>query len=108
MGDAPNQVKAELNFFDGDAANAIIDVIPSRGTYRFEFKGQNVPIQNARGYENSFVLDRNGFQFVDHVCKEKEFVNDEKIKAEYHPEIEDMLQKLTGANRVVAFDHTVR
>jgi hypothetical protein len=64
---------------------------------------------------------------VKHESKEKDFLDNEKIKAEYYPEIEQLLkdrlvltpfeQRIsfiltspfsTGATRVLIFDHTIR
>ncbi|KAF8639136.1 hypothetical protein AX17_001626 [Amanita inopinata Kibby_2008] len=36
------------------------------------------------------------------------FITDEEIEKEYYPESEELTKELTGASRVVLFDHTVR
>lgn len=69
---------------------------------------QNMEIENVRGKEDSFTTDNSGFQFFRSPAKHTSFENDEDIEKEYYPESVDLLKRLTGASRVVIFDHTVR
>ena len=66
-----------------------------------------VQIENIRGKESSLSLDNSGFQFFRSGAKHKSFANDEEIEREYYPESIELLKKLTGASRVVLFDHSV-
>ncbi|KAH9476221.1 Hydroxylase/desaturase CTB9 [Psilocybe cubensis] len=68
----------------------------------------NITIENVRGKEDTVSLDKTGFQFFQHTSKHTAFTNDEDIKAEYYPESIELIKKLTGASRVVLFDHTIR
>jgi hypothetical protein len=63
-------------------------------------------IENILGKEDSVTLDTAGFQFYNSPTKHKAFDNDEDIQAEYYPESIELLKKLTGASRVVLFDHS--
>jgi hypothetical protein len=67
-----------------------------------------VQIENIRGKEDSFLLDEAGFQYLKHQSRHTTFTDDDEIKAEYYPESEELLKQLTGASRVVLFDHTIR
>lgn len=67
-----------------------------------------VVIHDARGKGDALGLDVSGFQFVHHPSVVKDFVDEDKIKTVYYPEIEDILKKHTGAKRVFIFDHTIR
>jgi hypothetical protein len=86
-----------------------------------------VIVKDISGEESKYTLDSHGFQIYRHASKEKEFVDDEKIKAEYYPETEQLLKEVyvnhmshhplhlqadlsnsTGAVRVYIFDHTIR
>jgi hypothetical protein len=53
---------------------------------------QNVIIHDIAGDEDKYTIDSHGFQLVKHESKEKDFLDDEKIKAEYYPEIEQLLK----------------
>lgn len=74
-----------------------------------EFR-QDITIQDIRGREQDFDMNINGFGVIKGVeSKEKEFTDDEKIKENYYPEVENLLlEKVPGAKRVFIFDHTVR
>ncbi|KAE9972708.1 hypothetical protein EG328_004849 [Venturia inaequalis] len=72
------------------------------------FVGQRVVVRDISGREGEYRLDNHGFQVLKHVSQEKEFVDDGKIKAEYYPEVEQLLKDATGANRIFIFDHTIR
>lgn len=64
-------------------------------------------VHDARGKEHELTLDNAGFQFVRHVSKVKDVLDDEQIK-EYYKEVEELLKKEVGAKRVFIFDHTIR
>ncbi|TFK48907.1 hypothetical protein OE88DRAFT_1683477 [Heliocybe sulcata] len=65
-------------------------------------------IENVRGREQEFTLDKNGFQFYTRPSKHTDFTDDAKIQEEYYPESIELIQELTGASQVVLFDHTIR
>ncbi|TFK37367.1 hypothetical protein BDQ12DRAFT_157158 [Crucibulum laeve] len=65
-------------------------------------------IENVRGKEESVTLDTAGFQFFKSPAKHTSFTDDAEIEREYYPESIELIKKLTGATRVVLFDHTVR
>jgi len=65
-------------------------------------------VHDIRGHESEFSLDKQGFQFHRHTSAMTDFSDQDKIKAEYYPEVENLLKSVTGAHRVVVFDHQVR
>ncbi|KAL0568339.1 hypothetical protein V5O48_013650 [Marasmius crinis-equi] len=65
-------------------------------------------IENVRGKEDEYSLDKTGFYFGKHAAKHTSFANDEEIQKEYYPESIELIKRLTGASKVVLFDHTVR
>ena len=69
-------------------------------------KGQEAEVENLRGKEDSVSLDTAGFQFYVRPSEFVDFDNDEKIKTEYYSESEKIIKELTGASRVVFFDHS--
>ncbi|KAF1994410.1 hypothetical protein P154DRAFT_557269 [Amniculicola lignicola CBS 123094] len=77
-------------------------------TYDRPVESHGVTVKDITGKEKEYTLNKNGFQIYSHVSREKEFVDDEKIKAEYYPETERLLKDATGASRIFIFDHTIR
>ena len=47
-----------------------------------------------------------GFKLYKRAAKHTAFVDDEKVKDEYYPESIEVIKKLTGASRVILFDHS--
>ncbi|OAX38477.1 hypothetical protein K503DRAFT_741154 [Rhizopogon vinicolor AM-OR11-026] len=67
-----------------------------------------VEIENVRGKESNYALDTAGFQYHMRPSKHTTFVDDEEIRGEYYPESIELIKEVTGASKVVLFDHTVR
>jgi len=69
---------------------------------------REVTIEDARGRESEFTLDRNGFQLVRAATAVRDFYDADEIKRVYYPEVERLLKDKVGASRVFVFDHNVR
>ncbi len=67
-----------------------------------------VTIEDARGRESEFTLDRNGFALVKAPTAVSDFYDPEQIKRVYYAEVEQLLKDKLGASRVFVFDHNVR
>ncbi|KUI73964.1 Uncharacterized protein in dcmA 3'region [Cytospora mali] len=109
-------VTAKLNYFnppaDGSTPYNYVDT-PPEGSPQRNFTDVTVEtlIDDIRGRESQYTLDRDAFQVVQGVAesKEKAFVDDESIRANYYPEVEELLLRhIPGAHKVVFFDHTIR
>jgi hypothetical protein len=68
----------------------------------------SVTIHNARLADGDFALDREGFRFVRHDTKMRDFFDEDEIRRVYYPEMEALVKANSGASRVVVFDHTLR
>jgi hypothetical protein len=69
---------------------------------------REIQIEDARGREQDFTLDRNGFALVKAPTAVADFYDPEQIKRVYYPEVERLLRETLGAARVFVFDHNVR
>src|ERR1700693_5261302 len=69
---------------------------------------REVTIEDARGRESEFTLDRNGFALVKAPTAVADFYDPDEIKRVYYPEVEQLLKDKLGASRVFVFDHNVR
>ena len=67
-----------------------------------------VPIRDARPMIGQLSLDKEGFVLLHHQTAVTNFYDEEQIKSVYYPECVRVMQRATGAVRVVAFDHIVR
>ena len=66
---------------------------------------RKVVIEDVRGKEDEYTLDNAGFQFCRCPSKHTRFQDDEEIKAEYYPECIELIKEITGATRVIPFNH---
>jgi len=107
---ARHDVATELNYYQdpGDGTLPAPFYVGQPNTADRPHAPLSVIIHDIAGNEDKYTLDSHGFQFVKHESKEKDFLDDEKIKAEYYPEVEQLLKDATGATRVFIFDHTIR
>lgn len=69
---------------------------------------QEVAVRDITGEEDRYTLDSHGFQLIPHDTEFSDFRNLEALRSDYFPEVERLVQKVTGASRVVVFDHKVR
>ncbi|KAF9047036.1 hypothetical protein BDZ89DRAFT_1127103 [Hymenopellis radicata] len=66
-------------------------------------------IENVRGKEDCVSLDKSGFQFYSNCPSQvSSFDSEEEVTKVYYPEVINYFKTLTGASRVVIFDHTIR
>ncbi len=79
--------------------------VPSRTGGRRE---ERVTVEDARAIRDRLSLDHEGFLLFRHPTAVRNFYDENEIKTLYYPETERLMQSLTGAGRVVAFDHIVR
>src|SRR6266568_28514 len=61
-----------------------------------------------RAVKDEFDLEVTGFEFVKHETQVRDFFDTEELKRVYYPEVEALVKKVSGAARVVVFDHTLR
>jgi hypothetical protein len=66
-------------------------------------------VEIANGREaRDLALDANGFVLVGHRTAVRDFFDPEELKRVYYPEVVALIQRVSGAARVVVFDHTLR
>ena len=73
-----------------------------------QYEERMVTIHDGRPIRDGFSLDEEGFVFVNHETKVSDFYDGGELRSVYYPEIEVLVKDLTGAARVLIFDHTVR
>jgi hypothetical protein len=67
-----------------------------------------VVVHDARGLNPAPTVDREGFALVRHRTQVENFYDQDQVRGVYYPECERLFSDLTGAPRVVVFDHIVR
>jgi hypothetical protein len=108
---APKTLTATLHYLiRGAEKPAAYRIEPPPGVPRWNGTDdpREVRIEDARGREAEFTLDRNGFALVKAPTAVADFYDPEQIKRVYYPEVEQLLRDKLGASRVFVFDHNVR
>ena len=86
---------------------------PPEGQPQRNFGDIDIPItiQDVRGHEAEYTLDRNAFVALKNVPEsaEKDFADDESVRKNFYPEVEKLLlDNVPGSKRILLFDHTIR
>jgi hypothetical protein len=79
--------------------------VPPRGG---AFAATTVPVRDARPLADTLTLDRNGFELRRHASAVTDFRDDDIVRRLYYPETAQLVKDVTGAARVLVFDHNVR
>jgi len=66
------------------------------------------PMTIGNGRMHDFKLEENGFTLVEHKTAVKDFFDKAQLESVYYPEVERLIKQVSGALRVVLFDHTLR
>jgi hypothetical protein len=72
------------------------------------YRDHEVTIRDVRPVASALSLEREGFQLITAPCSVEDFYDEEAVRTRYYGETVSLLEKLTGAARVVVFDHTIR
>ena len=73
-----------------------------------KYHGHKMRIYNGRAIADQLSLEREGFIFVNHETKMKNFYDEDEIRSLYYKETEELVKQSSGAKRVLVFDHTLR
>lgn len=89
-----HDVETTLNYYkeNEDGSPPAPTYVDRPETYDRPVEVHNVTIHDVAGHEKEFTLDGNGFQLHKHTSVEKDFVDDDQIKASYYPEVEQLLK----------------
>lgn len=89
-----HDVETTLNFYqeNEDGSPPKPTYIDRPETYDRPVATAKVTVKDIRGEEDQYKLDGAGFQVHKHVSVEKDFVDDNQIKAQYYPEVEQLIK----------------
>ncbi len=73
-----------------------------------KYAEHSMPIYNGRAVAHGLSLEREGFILVDHNTQVKNFYDEAEVRSVYYKETEELVKRITGAKRVLVFDHTLR
>ena len=85
-------VSAELHYYKDEGHPPPPSIVGRPETYFRPAETRTATIHDVRGREEDYTLDGNGFQYAKHASIEKDFVDDDKVKRDYYPEVEQLLK----------------
>ena len=106
----PDLVQASLNYLidSGPKPSTIVADPGYESAHTGTYEGKIVSIKNARAMTSEFSLERQGFVLIEHETQVTNFFDEDEVRRVYYPELEKLVTELTGAARVLMFDHTLR
>jgi hypothetical protein len=107
----PEAIEATLNYI-ADTGEKLFTYTGGPGSTDVRTGGTQDPrevvIRNGRPLKDRFALEVDGFRFIRHDTKVRDFFDDDEVRGAYYQEMEALVKAETGASRVVVFDHTLR
>jgi hypothetical protein len=107
---APDTIEADLIYLA--QADKLVTYVAQPGGVDEREGGQSethcVVLHNGRPRADRFEFEREGFRFVPHRTKVADFFDEDALRRVYYPECEALIKQVSGAKRVVVFDHTLR
>jgi hypothetical protein len=101
-----------LTFLAKNSPKPIYQASVGGAEARLELAGtynkQPVDILNGRKLQESFSLDKQGFQLVESTTAVEDLYDAELGRKAYEAECKEMILNVTGANSAYVFDHTLR
>jgi len=110
-GDPARDVRAKLTFIvPQDTKPSFHSSALTGGEPKIFFatEDREVAIADMRAIAEELSIEREGFELRRHATTVDDLYDDDAIARVYEPEIEALLKGMTGADRVVIFDHTRR
>ena len=73
-----------------------------------KYQEYEMTVYDGRAIADQLSLEREGFIFIRHETRVKDFYDETAVRSIYYPETEQLVKLHSGAKRVVVFDHTLR
>lgn len=81
---------------------------PGKPWRNTRYEPQPMAVRDARRLAEEPTLETAGFTLVEAPSAVRDFYDERQLEDVYYGEVEALVKKLTGASRVVVFDHTIR
>lgn len=96
FGAKPRHVQTTINYYrdPGDGSEHAPSIAGKRSTFNQPSIDLDTVVTDITGSEDQFTLDSHGFQLVDNISRMKEFDDDDRIKEEYYPEVEQLVREV--------------
>jgi hypothetical protein len=102
-------VQAEIHY-TRDTGEKLVNETFGPNNIRRRTTGTEAPrlVEIRDGRTAELSLETNGFVLVQHASAVRDFLDVDELKRVYYAEVEALIGKISGAQRVAVFDHTLR
>lgn len=76
--------------------------------HRGDYVEHQIDIADGRPLRGAFSLDVQGFELLHSPTLADDLYDGAELESLYHPETANLVQSVTGADKVLVFDHTIR
>ncbi len=106
-----DSIQAEVQYVNSEGRPLIV-IEPPEGegdaTRNFRNDNRVTTVYNARQLDTPASLDDQGFMLLPQTTRFQGFDSADLIRQNYYLETERLVKEITGARRVIAFDHNIR
>ncbi len=108
--DGLNHVDGVFNYLADPTQRPAYHVNPDRSkpVERPAQSQHTIPVYNGRDVQDQLSLDVHGLMLTKRETNVSDFYDPEEVKKVYYPEAAQLVKDMTGASKVVVFDHNVR
>lgn len=106
-----NPIRAPISYLAESVSSPEVKVFPpadGRAAVTPENIYVEMQIEDVRNLSLPPVLDKQGFELHQQATRFTDFYDEEMVKRLYYPECEILIETITNAIEVLAFDHNVR
>lgn len=104
-------VKAKVQF-SIKGSEPYVSLVPEAGAGSDRREGlyqeREIEVSNGRPGAGRYSLDREGLLFMRYGTAMANFYDDAEVRRVYYPEMDRLVKEVTGAAKVIVFDHTIR
>ncbi len=113
IGDAGPAIEAALTYTTDTGERVVYQITETsededNPDVRERYVVHQMPVQDVRPFADGLSLDREGFILRCSASAVSDFYDADEVSAVYDPEVERLVKRETGAEKVVIFDHTIR
>ena len=110
-GEAPSEVTAELVYSVDTGVTPVNETFGPSDLQRRDtgtVESRPMRIRDGRPLVGQLSFEQHGFALVEHETQVADFFDKGQLPVVYYPEIEALVKQVSGAQRVVVFDYTLR
>src|SRR5215470_3351633 len=93
-------VPGELNYLAPESKVLRRFTAPGASVNTGTYRSYVMPVHDGRPVQDTFTLDRHGFEIVEHRSAVADFTDREEVDRVYVAEVADFVKSYTGADRV--------